>query len=60
MNEREKELFISMAECLDDLPEGKKGEFIGYAKCMADMKKKKEASVKRCDLDKYGGMKTAG
>lgn len=43
MNEREKEIFVSMADCLDDLPERKKGEFIGYAKCMADMKRKNEA-----------------
>ncbi len=43
MNEREKEIFVSMADCLDDLPERKKGEFIGYAKCMADMKRKKDA-----------------
>lgn len=45
MNEREKEIFVSMADCLDDLPERKKGEFIGYAKCMADMKRKKNAPV---------------
>lgn len=39
MNENEKEIFKSMAEYLDDLPEMKKGEFIGYAKCMADIKR---------------------
>lgn len=53
MNEKEKELFKSMAECLDELPEVKKGEFLGYAKCMADMKRKNR-TLKSTDEKKVG------
>lgn len=45
MTDKEKKLFASMADCLDDLPDAKKGEFIGYAKCMADMKRKTKANA---------------
>lgn len=53
MNEKEKELFKSMVECLDELPEVKKGEFLGYAKCMADMKRKNR-SIESGEEDKAG------
>ncbi len=48
MTDKEKELFESMANSLDDLPDIKKGEFIGYAKCMADMKTREAAAAGDC------------
>lgn len=45
MTDKEKKLFASMVNSLDDLPDAKKGEFIGYAKCMADMKRKMKTKI---------------